>query len=128
MSSLAKTKNKNSINVIRPYLYNGVWVFDDASRGLNKEALIAGIPEIIVKVCIAHGIKNPQDGFLVVFSSKPFPGADVVLEHSRRHESGEGNWYKLKGTALEGWLCPALFKYFESAPKKIYIQVKSCAG
>jgi hypothetical protein len=26
---------------------------------------------------------------------------------------------------MEGWLCPALFKYFEEAPKRIYVQVKA---
>jgi hypothetical protein len=26
---------------------------------------------------------------------------------------------------MEGWLCPALFKYFDSAPKKIYAQFRS---
>jgi len=25
---------------------------------------------------------------------------------------------------MEGWLCPALFKYFEAAPPKIYAQFK----
>jgi hypothetical protein len=25
---------------------------------------------------------------------------------------------------MEGWLCPALFKYFDSAPKKIYAQFR----
>jgi hypothetical protein len=25
---------------------------------------------------------------------------------------------------MEGWLCPALFRYFEEAPKALYAQVK----
>jgi len=125
MCALARTKDKNSINVIRPYLYNGVWVFDDEARGLDKEALIAGIPEIIKKVCRDKGIHNPRNGFFVIFGGKSFPSADVVLEHLRKDESGEGNWYRLKGTKMEGWLCPALFKYFDTTPQKIYIQVKA---
>ena len=28
---------------------------------------------------------------------------------------------------MEGWLCPALFKYFEQTPKKLYIQIKAVA-
>jgi hypothetical protein len=28
---------------------------------------------------------------------------------------------------MEGWLCPALFKYFEKAPKQIYVQAKAKA-
>ena len=26
---------------------------------------------------------------------------------------------------MEGWLCPALFKYFEQTPQKLYVQVKA---
>jgi hypothetical protein len=25
----------------------------------------------------------------------------------------------------EGWLCPALFRYFETAPERLYIEVRS---
>jgi hypothetical protein len=25
---------------------------------------------------------------------------------------------------MEGWLCPALFKYFPSAPREIYVKVE----
>jgi hypothetical protein len=28
-------------------------------------------------------------------------------------------------TGMEGWLCPALLKYFDKAPKKIYVQIKA---
>ena len=26
---------------------------------------------------------------------------------------------------LEGWLCPALLKYFPEAPKQLYVRIKS---
>jgi hypothetical protein len=26
---------------------------------------------------------------------------------------------------MEGWLCPALLRYFDQAPKQIYVQVKA---
>jgi len=25
---------------------------------------------------------------------------------------------------MEGWLCPALLRYFQQAPEKLYVQVK----
>jgi len=25
---------------------------------------------------------------------------------------------------MEGWLCPALFRYFPSAPREIYVEVE----
>ena len=37
----------------------------------------------------------------------------------RREESG-GNWYYCPQFDIEGWLCPALFKYFEKAPAALY--------
>lgn len=55
----------NTINVIAPYKYHGMWVFDDARVGLVQEPFV-----------------------------------------------------------LEGWLCPALLRYFEEAPRQIYVQVK----
>jgi hypothetical protein len=42
----------------------------------------------------------------------------------RRGDSG-GNWYYSPQLDMEGWLCPALFKYFPEAPKEIYVQVKA---
>lgn len=115
----------NEINVISPYLDNGVWVFDGPDKNLVKEALIAGIPEIIEHVCQNENIENYKNGFSVVFSKNPFPGHKVVLDHVKQDEYGSGNYYQLKGTDFIGWLCPALFKYFTEAPKQIYIDVKN---
>lgn len=36
-----------------------------------------------------------------------------------------GNWYQWGATKLEGWLCPALFKYFDQAPKTIYCSISA---
>lgn len=52
----------------------------------------------------------------------PFPGYRVKLEW-KREEYG-GNWYYSAEFKMEGWLCPALFKYFEKAPKEIYVRAE----
>ena len=39
-----------------------------------------------------------------------------------------GNWYDSPDLDIEGWLCPALFKYFEVAPERIYAQFKARAA
>ena len=39
----------------------------------------------------------------------------------------DGNWYYSADLDAEGWLCPALFKYFDEAPEKIYAQFKQKA-
>jgi len=110
----------NSIFVIVPYKYHGSWVFDDPAVGLTREPFIAGIDTMIDK--LVASIPNAEQGFRATFSASPFPGATTKLEW-RRGESG-GNWYWSDQFNMEGWLCPALFKYFPSAPKEIYVKAE----
>ena len=109
---------KNSIRVIQPYMYSGTWVFDDKQHGLVKEPFVSGIPQIINQA--VKGIKNAASGFRLLFSDKRFPGASIVLNRLNL-ESG-GCWYALDGTDKKGWLCPAMFHYFDSPPEQIFCQ------
>ena len=45
------------------------------------------------------------------------------MELSWLREEMGGNVYRWKG--MEGWLCPALLRYFPQAPEKLYVQVKA---
>jgi hypothetical protein len=110
----------NSILAIAPYLWTGLWVFDDPAVGLTKEPFVAGMPEIIDAA--VKDIPNAEHGFVLLFSAGPFPGAAVELQWVR--EDGGGNWYREVKSGREGWLCPALFKYFDNAPPKLYAQPK----
>ena len=110
----------NSLFVIAPYKYEGMWVFDDPAVGLSKEPFIAGIDTMIDKVVAS--IPDADKGFRAIFSAAQFPGADFKLKW-RRAESG-GNWYYSDQFKMEGWLCPALLKYFPSAPQEIYVKVE----
>ena len=101
----------NSIRVIAPYKYEGMWVFDDAAVGLVREPFVAGIDTMIDRLVAA--IPDANKGFRLVFSEAPFPGHTTQLDW-RREESG-GNWYFCPRFGIEGWLCPALFKYFDKA-------------
>jgi hypothetical protein len=112
----------NQIFVIRPYLWNGQWVFDDPSVGLDKEPLIAGMPEMIELACSQASIKNPEKGFVALFSAGEFPTAQVRLDRVR-DEAG-GNVYRWAEAGIEGWLCPALFRYLNPAPEKLFVEVK----
>jgi len=40
-----------------------------------------------------------------------------------RAESG-GWWYRTDEPEAEGWLCPALFRYFAEAPEQIYVKAR----
>jgi hypothetical protein len=107
----------NRIMVVAPYWYQGTWVFDDESRGLNREPFVAGIPKMINE--LVKGMPHARDGFRLLFSSAPFPGYQQEL--IRVGEEYEGYWYRSRDRSQEGWLCPALLRYFETAPEKIYV-------
>ena len=102
--------------VIAPYWYEGTWVFDDASVGLDREPFVSGVPEMIDY--IVQDISEARKGFRLTFSASSFPGHQAALEWVREEDGG--NWYRLADSSMEGWLCPALLKYFETAPQMIY--------
>src|SRR5258705_393727 len=110
----------NSINVIAPYKYLDMWVFDDLRVGLSQEPFVSGADSMIDRV--VADIPNAENGFVMVFSGSEFPGHQLRLQW-RRNDSG-GNWYFSPELDMEGWLCPALFRYFDEAPKELYVQVK----
>ena len=115
----------NSILVIHPYKYEGIWVFDDPKVGLLQEPFVAGADTILDRM--VEGIPHADRGVTILFSAQPFPGYQFELTWRRQGEFG-GNWYHCPAFGLEGWLCPALFKYFEKAPPQIYAQVKPRPG
>jgi hypothetical protein len=109
---------QNAINLIKPYLYEGVWVFDDASKKLKQEPFVSGIPEMIDQ--LVANIPNAEKGFLLYFSENTMPETMVELRWLRAADGG--NWYKADAFDKEGWLCPALYKYYAKAPQKLYIR------
>lgn len=111
---------QNSLYIIQPYKYLGFWVFDDEKVGLVQEPFISGADDIIER--LVANIEGADKGFILLFSENIFPGYNAKFEWQRA-ENG-GNWYVVKDIDMEGWLCPALFKYFEKAPATIYAQFK----
>lgn len=111
----------NAINVIAPYKFEGMWVFDDERVGLVQEPFVAGVDTIIDRL-VAH-IPNAETGFRALFSGQPFPGYQDKLVWQRAEMSG--NVYRSDSLDLEGWLCPALLKYFETPPAEIYVSVSA---
>lgn len=95
-------------------------MFDDPGVGLDKEPFVSGADTMID--VLVRDIPNAEKGFRLLFSQTPFPGYSNKLEW-RREEYG-GNWYFSPEFNMEGWLCPALFKYFDQAPKEIYVKAE----
>lgn len=110
----------NQIMVIKPYWYLGTWVFDDPSRDLVTEPFVSGVPAMIDD--LVDDIPNARDGFRLQFSSAPFPGFQRKLIWVRTEF--EGNWYRTEEPPMEGWLCPALFRYFKVAPTELYVKAE----
>lgn len=112
----------NQIMAIAPYWLVRVqtWVFDDRDVGLKQEPFVSGAPEIIN--LLVRGIPKARKGFRLLFSAAPFPGFQMRLLWLK--EEAGGNWYRLDGTTMEGWLCPAMFHYFHTAPKEIYAKAE----
>ena len=114
----------NSILVIAPYKWEGMWVFDDPQVGLHREPFVSGADVMMDK--LVANLSGAEQGFRLLFSSTPFPGYAAKLV--RRREEYGGNWYYSPEFDMEGWLCPALFKYFPEAPAEIFVKAQPKAG
>jgi hypothetical protein len=68
----------NTIGVLAPYKYQGMWVFDDPQVGLTREPFVAGIDTMIDR--LVTSIPGAENGFRLIFSATPFPGFNVKLE------------------------------------------------
>jgi hypothetical protein len=110
----------NTIILIIPYRYEGMWVFDEPRLGLDKEPFVSGMDVMMDQ--LVRRIPGAENGFRLLFSNSPFPGYTVKLEW-RRAEFG-GNWYFSPQFNMEGWLCAVLLKYFNTAPMEIFAKAE----
>lgn len=111
----------NSLFAIQPYKTMGLWVFDDVARGLTMEPFVGGADQLIDLA--TQGLNNPESGFVMVFSAGAFPGGSIELTWRRAETSG--NVYYCEQLDQEGWLCPALLKYFPEPPPKLYVRISA---
>ena len=76
-------------------------------------------------------VSCPTDGtisrcdqpFRLLFSADPFP--DALSAELQREELG-GAYYRFE--EREGWLCPALFRYFDAPPARLYVRAEELGG
>jgi hypothetical protein len=109
-----------------PYLLRDTWVFDDERTHLHEEAFVLGATEALSRLVEIKEIPDATKGFSLTFSGDGFDGHDAELEWLRADPSGTGNWYSttLAGERFELWLCPAMFCYFDSTPRRIYVRAE----
>jgi len=112
----------NSIMHITPYRDGRVWSFDDPTRKLKREPFVAGIPEIINVF-----VPKEQQTCDITFAGRQFPGAMGKLLKISDRPKEDGTVYELCAEGyppLQGWLCPALFEYFEEAPEELWFKIE----
>ncbi len=121
---------RNQITAISPFWDAEVatWVFDDAAVGLTREPFVAGVPAIIDELLrrqLPHRLddRSLRQPFRLLFSADPFP--DALAAELQREELG-GAYYRFE--AQEGWLCPALFRYFAAPPARLYVRAEELGG
>ena len=109
-----KDKTKNQINVLNIFKKDGVWMFNDSDVGLFEEPFVPSMNPLIESVVTG-------DKFRAFISHSLLPEPTLILDKCDDYMESS---YKLRGTELIGWLCPATLKYFEDYPNSIYIIVE----
>lgn len=104
---------------IYPYWTKGTWCFDDPQTGLKAEAFVFGADQLLTDLVRAQDIPRARQGFRLTFDQTPFAGLQDFLLWVRE----EGGWNVYTDGHREAWLCPALLKYFETAPHVVYVRV-----
>jgi hypothetical protein len=67
-------------------------------------------------------IPDTKGGFRLQSSANPFPSYQKKLSWPR-WDSG-GNDYKLDEPPMEGWICPAMFRYYKTPPPWLYVKAE----
>ncbi len=111
----------NALIVVAPYRHAGTWVFDDPSAKLVREPFVAGVPEMID--VLVKDIPGATNGFRLLFSAQPFPGYQKKLKWLRGDMGG--NYYRMDEPSMEGWICPAMFRYYQTAPKELFVKAEA---
>lgn len=72
---------------------------------------------------LVKDIPGATNGFRMLFSAQPFPGYQKKLTWLRGDMGG--NYYKMEDPRMEGWICPAMFRYYKAAPEFLYVKAEA---
>lgn len=103
---------------VKLYKQNEVWVFDDEEKGIYAEPFVRGSSELI-----------DEAASIVMLSGKPTrlifsDTEDLLFEMELEDMDGKWSKYYSEEFNMEGWLCPVLYEYFETPPKRIFFSLK----
>jgi len=71
---------------------------------------------------LARDIPGVANGFRTLFPAQPFPGYQKKLTWLRGDVGG--NYYRMEEPAMEGWTCPAIFRYYAKAPRELFVKAE----
>lgn len=113
----------NAIFRIIPVRSEWGWSFTDEEAGLRNEPFVGSINDMIDEM--VKDIPKARDGFALYFSPTPIPQSQMsfTLVEETPHMGGAD--YHCDQLGITGWLCPALFCYFEKPPQKIYVRAEA---
>lgn len=134
-----KDLEKIGVKSIRPFKKNNRWVFnyegltyDMAPAEFTSMALspvIVGADRIISIGCGLKNIKNPENGFNLLFSESYFPNADVKFNFIE--QKFDGLLYSVEQLNVLGipkdqsvWICSYLSLYFSSIPQTLFLKME----
>ena len=112
-------KSKEEIVALILTRKHGIWTFDDERVGLIQEPFVGDVNRFFD--LLTEGIPDADRGVTILFSENPFFGHSMIFKWLR-FDCG-GNWYECdRILGSEGWLCPALYLYFDAAPQSIFLR------
>jgi len=130
---------KIGVNTIRPFMVSSEWFFNYKNKDypLAPSPIVSGtISPIIIGAdsfirmgCEAKNIKNPEQGFNLLFSEEYFPTCDVKLEF--KDYFFDGYVYLIESQNFTGstphsvFLCSFINMFYKSPPKYLYLKAES---
>jgi hypothetical protein len=108
------------MQTITIYKENGIWIFDDASKNIEKEPFVGGFSELIDYVLKERGVwAGSHRGIDIEFSlEKNF---DDQIEIKKVEDMGD-DWALYEYKDMQGTLCPVTLQYLGKHPDCFFIR------
>jgi hypothetical protein len=111
-------------HVLFPYWQDGQWYFDDEDREIVLEPFVCGSSEVLTALVEEREIPDSKtDGFVLFVSDEPLGPGEAVLDLVAHENGGVRYETTVGGTLMTGWLCPNFWKYFDSAPRRLFLSL-----
>ncbi len=135
----------NAVMTLPIFRKGGTWMFNDPGRELYEEPFVgmANLPFEFIYFDKNGVHARDGDEITIYFSENEIPNYNIKAEHTDDLGENKGDMYKMfinrdtvkrqsiqhleqmvpgiMQNGQEFWLCPALLKFFNFAPKRIYV-------